>query len=227
MGTGNLRRHLKNCKMRSFMDVGKMILEKNSSGVDSRMPKFDADVFRELVALIIVRHDLPFQFIEYDGIRRCFTYLNADAKFVSRYTLKADVMKMFKREKEKLKVELSSVSGRISLTSDCWTSITTDGYISLTAHFVDNEWCLQKRILNFSFMPLPHSGIHMCDKVCGMLKDWEIQKKIFSITLDNATSNDVFAENLKGELDLFCVGGGGGVVFSCEVLCSYIESSGT
>lgn len=35
------------------------------------------------------------------------------------------------------------------LTSDLWTSIATDGYIYLTAHFVDSNWTLHKRILIF------------------------------------------------------------------------------
>ncbi|KMS99565.1 hypothetical protein BVRB_1g022610 [Beta vulgaris subsp. vulgaris] len=64
MGTGNLIRHVKNCKMRSFRDVGQMILEKSSSGLEHRIAKFDPDFFRELLSLTIVQHDLPFQFVD-------------------------------------------------------------------------------------------------------------------------------------------------------------------
>ncbi|KAL2902030.1 putative AC transposase [Bienertia sinuspersici] len=205
-GTGNLIRHVKNCKMRTFRDVGQMLLSKSTSSLELRMPKFDADEFRELLAAAIVRHDLPFQFVEYDGIKKCFSYLHPDFKSVTRNTIKADILKMYKRDKEKMRVELGEVSGKISLTSDCWTSITTDGYISLTAHYVDKYWCLQKRIINFCFMAPPHTGVHLSDHVFSLLKEWGIQKKIFSLTLDNASSNDVFAENLRGELDLVCGG---------------------
>ena len=149
---------------------------------------------------------MPFQFVEYDGIKKCFGYLHPDFKAVTRNTIKADVLKMYKKEKEKLRSELGEVSGRISLTSDCWTSITTDGYISLTAHFVDKFWCVQKRILNFCFMAPPHTGIHFSSHVFNLLKEWGIQKKIFSLTLDNASNNDVFAENLKWELELLSEG---------------------
>ncbi|XP_021735189.1 zinc finger BED domain-containing protein RICESLEEPER 2-like [Chenopodium quinoa] len=200
--TGNLHRHLKNCKQRSFRDVGQMILEKTSSGLGNRLPDFDAGYFRELLSIAIVEHDMPFQFVEFKGFRRCFNYLHPDFKPVTRNTIKYDVLKMYKREKEKLKAVLGSTCSRIALTSDCWTSLTTDGYISLTAHYVDNSWCLQKKILNFSYIGPPHTGIHLCDHVYGLLKEWGIQKNIFSITLDNASSNDVFAENLKGELEL-------------------------
>lgn len=205
-GTGNLIRHVKSCKMRTYRDVGQMLLEKTSSGLKSRVVKYDANEFRELVALAIVQHDLPFQFVEYVGIRKCFSYLHPDVKHITRNTIKADVLKMFKREKQKLRCELADIPGRISLTSDCWTSLVTDGYISFTAHYVDMSWTLQKRILNFSFLPPPHTGIHLCDHIFSLLKDWRIQKNIFSLTLDNASSNDVFADNIKGELDLICNG---------------------
>uniref|UniRef100_A0A803M5D0 BED-type domain-containing protein n=1 Tax=Chenopodium quinoa TaxID=63459 RepID=A0A803M5D0_CHEQI len=185
-GTGNLKRHIKKCKKRTFKD-GSTI---------------DYDIVREMLSIAVVKHDLPFQFAEYSAVRKLINYINPDVKLVSRNTLKADVLKMFKREKDKLKEELSVVKGRISLTSDCWTSITTDGYMSLTAHFVDNQWNLQKKILNFRFLPPPHTGVHMSDHVYDLLKEWGIQKKIMCITLDNASSNDVFADVIKNELDL-------------------------
>uniref|UniRef100_A0A803LW41 BED-type domain-containing protein n=1 Tax=Chenopodium quinoa TaxID=63459 RepID=A0A803LW41_CHEQI len=138
-GTGNLHRHLKNCKQRSFRDVGQMILEKTSSSLGNRLREFDANYFRELLSLAIVEHDMSFQFVEFKGFRRCFNYLHPDFKPVTRNTIKSDVLKMYKRGKEKLKVVLGSTCSRIALTSDCWTSITTDGYISLTAHYVDKS----------------------------------------------------------------------------------------
>uniref|UniRef100_A0A803LGY1 BED-type domain-containing protein n=1 Tax=Chenopodium quinoa TaxID=63459 RepID=A0A803LGY1_CHEQI len=206
-GTGNLKRHIKKCKKRTFKDVGQMIIDSSSSGsMMNRVPTIDYDIVREMLSIAVVKHDLPFQFAEYSAVRKLINYINPDVKLVSRNTLKADVLKMFKREKDKLKEELSVVKGRISLTSDCWTSITTDGYMSLTAHFVDNQWNLQKKILNFRFLPPPHTGVHMSDHVYDFLKEWGIQKKIMCITLDNASSNDVFADVIKNELDLVCGG---------------------
>uniref|UniRef100_A0A803MNZ9 hAT-like transposase RNase-H fold domain-containing protein n=1 Tax=Chenopodium quinoa TaxID=63459 RepID=A0A803MNZ9_CHEQI len=184
-------------------DVGQIIIDSSSSGsMMNRVPTIDYDIVREMLSIAVVKHDFPFQFAEYSAVRKLINYINPDVKLVSRNTLKADVLKMFKREKDKLKEELSVVKGRISLTSDCWTSITTDGYMSLTAHFVDNQWNLQKKILNFRFLPPPHTSVHMSDHVYDFLKEWGIQKKIMCITLDNASSNDVFADVIKNELDL-------------------------
>jgi hypothetical protein len=50
-------------------------------------------------------------------------------------------------EKDKIK-KIKSID-RISLTSDCWISNQTIGYMCLTAHYIDSDWKLQKRIINF------------------------------------------------------------------------------
>ncbi|XP_057533199.1 zinc finger BED domain-containing protein DAYSLEEPER-like [Amaranthus tricolor] len=157
--------------MWTFCDVGQMILENSTAGLENRLPVFDVADFRKLLALAIVRHDLRFQFVEYEGIRRLFSYLNPTTKTILHNTSKSDVVKMYEREKENLKFLLGSISSRICLTFDCWSSITSDRYITLTAHYVDDNWVLKKKLLNFCFMPPPHSGVHLSDHVCSLLKE--------------------------------------------------------
>ena len=77
----------------------------------------------------------------------------------------------------------------------------TDGYICLTAHFIDKNWVLSKRVLSFSFMPPPHNGISLAQKIYDLLQEWGIDKNIFSLTLDNASANDLCVENLKAKLN--------------------------
>ncbi|XP_057734699.1 zinc finger BED domain-containing protein RICESLEEPER 2-like [Arachis stenosperma] len=117
-------------------------------------------------------------------------------------TVKADIVKVHKREAAKLKKILVSIPNRICLTSDLWTSSTNEGFICLTAHFVDENWKLQSKILNFCHMPPPHTGFELSSKIFTLLTEWKVDKKIFSITLDNASSNDTCVEHLKSTLDV-------------------------
>ncbi|KAH9734523.1 putative AC transposase [Citrus sinensis] len=39
---------------------------------------------------------------------------------------------------------------RVSLTTDLWTSIKNMSYMVITAHFIDSDWCLNRRIISFS-----------------------------------------------------------------------------
>lgn len=60
--------------------------------------------------------------------------------------------------KEFLKNELAAIPSRVCLTSDMWTSVASNNYMCLTAHYVDLNWILQKRVLIFRHVPPSHSG---------------------------------------------------------------------
>ncbi|XP_059436041.1 zinc finger BED domain-containing protein RICESLEEPER 2-like [Corylus avellana] len=201
-GTGNLIKHSKTCGGRSSRDVGQMLLAGKAGSLGVSDSKFDPKKFRELLVAAVVKHDLPFSFVEYDGIRAVHQYLRPDVPFISRNTGKADLVKMYLREKQRVKSMLNDCPGRICLTSDLWTSLATNGYICLTAHFINKDWVLTKRVLNFSFMPPPHNGISLSDVIYNLLQEWGIENKIFSITLDNASSNDSCVGFLKEKLNM-------------------------
>jgi len=143
-GTRNLKRHLGKCKRRNFRDIGQLLLESRSGSLGNRLPLFDFNEFRQLLAYCVVRNELPFQFVEYEGVRDLLSYLNPDVKFVARNTTRNDAIKLFAKEKETLKSFLESFHGRLSFTSDWWTSLNTDGFISLTAHYIDANWVIYR-----------------------------------------------------------------------------------
>ena len=102
---------------------------------------------------------------------------------------------LYEEEKAKLKMFLSKQCGRVCLTTDTWTSIQNLNYMSLTAHFIDEDWKLHKKILNFS-QTTGHSGELIAKHVEACLNNWEL-KRVLSVTVDNATSNDVGVQYLK------------------------------
>ncbi|XP_039120478.1 zinc finger BED domain-containing protein RICESLEEPER 2-like [Dioscorea cayenensis subsp. rotundata] len=195
---GNMKRHISTCVRKDIRYVGQLLISSGSMSLSGN--KFDVETFRDLLTGAIIMHDLPFKFMEFEGIRAVLTYLKLDLNIVTRNTCKADCLKMFKREKQNIKNMLAVSPGRICLTSDCWSSLTTDGYIYLTAHFVDKSWVLHKRILNFCYMPPPHNGISLSEKIHSFLCDWGIDLRVFTLTLDNASTNDTCATLLKTQL---------------------------
>lgn len=160
------------------------------------------------MAKAIMMHNYPFLIVEHEGLRRVHNYLNLDVKSYTRNTAKADCIKIYKLEKAKLKRAFENICGRICLTSDLWSSGTSEGYICLTAHFIDHDCVLHSRIIIFCHFPPPHTGTLLSEKIFEFLKDWGIEKKIFSITLDNATNNYNMQNFLKAHLrgNLLCNG---------------------
>ena len=98
------------------------------------------------MAVCIVKHELPLQFCEYQGVKDMFSYLNPEVKVFTRRTTKNDVLKLFSNEKERLNYVLQSLAGQVSFTYDCWTFINIDRYISLTVHYIDRSCTLQNYV---------------------------------------------------------------------------------
>ncbi|CAA7020907.1 unnamed protein product [Microthlaspi erraticum] len=210
-GTSVMKRHHLRCiKKPKYGHVGNMIIDADGK---TKKLKIDQTVVREMFSKVIIRHDLPFAIVEYEEVRRFLQYLNRDYKLYSRNTAAMDVVKTWESEKKKLKLDLENIPSRICLTSDCWTAISGEGYISLTAHYVDEKWNLNSKILLFCDMPPPHTGDALASKIYECLKEWGIEEKIFTLTLDNASkiftltldnasANDTMQDILKERLNL-------------------------
>ncbi|KAH0635744.1 hypothetical protein KY289_035659 [Solanum tuberosum] len=198
-GTSHLKRHLIKCKKVKFYDLGQMYMDQQGN-IQSR--KIDQLISREKLAEAIIEHDLPYSFVEYKKIRAWADYVNPELVMPSRNTSVVDVQKVYFREKEKLKQVLVKIPNRVCLTSNCWTASTSEGYLCLIAQYIDDNWKVVSKILNFCRMIPPHTGVELAATIYDCLKEWGIDRKVFSITLDNATNNDSMQTILKGHLGL-------------------------
>ncbi|CAH9082608.1 unnamed protein product [Cuscuta europaea] len=117
----------------------------------------------------------------------------------SRMTVVRDVYKLFSDEKKKLQAEIKKQNQRVCLTTDCWTSLQNINYMCLTAHYIDVEWNLCKKVLNFCQIS-SHKGELVGKVIESCLHDWGIDR-VLTITVDNASSNDTMIAFLKRKLN--------------------------
>ena len=159
---------------------------------------FDQEAIRKALAHMLIVDELPFKFVEGDGFKKFMASCCPRFKIPSRWTFSRDCHSVYLDEKVKLKEFLHNNCNRISITTDCWTSNQRINYMCVTGHFIDNEWKLQKRILNF--VPVSsHRGEYIASALENCLLDWGL-KSIFSITVDNASSNDTAINCFKKKL---------------------------
>ncbi|KAF3637652.1 hypothetical protein FXO38_23636 [Capsicum annuum] len=93
------------------------------------------------------------------------------------------------------------MQSRICLTTDTWTSVQRINYMYLTAHFIDRDWVFHKRILNFC--PITsHQGNHLVECISNCFLDWNVDN-VFSVTVDNASSNNITVSALSKKLDMW------------------------
>jgi len=122
--TSHLHRHISSCNLVSFKNIQQMIIGQEGK---VRSKKIDQLVSREMCAQAIIEHDLPYSFVEYRKIVAWVKYLNPDVIMPSRNTIVSDVNKIYENEKSKLKEEMVNIPNRICLTSDVWTTCTSEG----------------------------------------------------------------------------------------------------
>ncbi|XP_019198271.1 PREDICTED: zinc finger BED domain-containing protein RICESLEEPER 2-like [Ipomoea nil] len=156
---------------------------------------FDQDLIRRALAEMIILDELPFRIVEGQGFRKFVFVCCPRFKIPSRWTISRDIFKIFSDERLNLKKFFRTSSQRVSITTDTWTSVQRINYMCITAHFINSEWKLQKKII--SFVPIySHKGESIAKALESYLMDWGL-KSVFSVTVDNASSNDTALGFLK------------------------------
>ncbi|KAH9687278.1 BED-type domain-containing protein [Citrus sinensis] len=147
------------------------------------------DACRRAVTKMIIMGELPLSFVDNKGFRHFCSVAIPQFVMPSRRTVGRDVMDLFFEEKIMLKSLICNNKQRVSLTTDLWTSVQNMSYMVITAHFIDSDWCLNRRIISFSVIE-DHRGKTIGKKIVACLQDWGIER-LFAITVDNASTNDV------------------------------------
>ena len=197
-GTSSLRNHILTCKKmphskdkrQSLLTLLPDVVEAPGSETVGVLGswKFDQDLIRKKLSEMVIVDELPFKFVEREGFQKLMYACCPRFKIPSRWTISRDIYNIFLSERLKLKTFLKDKCQRVCLTTDSWTSIQRLNYMCITAHFIDNEWKLHKKIL--SFVPLTsHRGEYIAKAIENCLLDWGL-KNVFTVTVDNASSND-------------------------------------
>jgi len=109
---------------------------------------------RESIAKTIIIDELPFRFVENTGFRLMMPVCCPSHNMPSRITIISDIYHIYVDERVKLKEYLSHSCQRVCVTTDTWNSLQRINYIVAIAHFIDNDWKLHKKILNFCAIPV-------------------------------------------------------------------------
>jgi hypothetical protein len=111
-----MRRHLNLCEPRLKMHAMVEKLESSvlSSDTDVLINwKFDNKVTRcELIRLLVL-HELPFSFVEYDGFRSYSLSLNPLTESIPRNTLKSNCVEAFKNQRRPIRDMLMGFNCRV------------------------------------------------------------------------------------------------------------------
>ncbi|KAL5787328.1 hypothetical protein ACOSP7_004277 [Xanthoceras sorbifolium] len=127
---------------------------------------------------------------------------------MSRNTLKSEIFKLYNIERDKTLKLLENIESKVAITTDMWTSSTKVGYMVVTMHFIDKSWVLHSRIMRFIHVLSPHDGKSLGDQLMKCLLDWNVDRKLSVITVDNCSTNDSMIDKIKNKFsDALLLGG--------------------
>jgi hypothetical protein len=151
-GTTHLRNHIASCQSRqvrkglkqSTLKLGK---DKNGAVLLDKYV-FDKQVARKELALMICLHEYPLSMVDHAGFRRFCAAMQPLFKVMSRNTIKKDILDMYEVQRRSMLNFFQQCQSRIAVTTDMWTANhQKKGYMSVTVHFIDNDWKLKSFLL--------------------------------------------------------------------------------
>ena len=121
---------------------------------------------------------------------------------------------MFENKKGSLKNKLKDVEN-IALTTDCWMSRSQEGYMTVTAHYIE-DWQHHSAILDTSPVaqldmgdsndngPQRHTAPALAQQLKNVAEQWQIEDKISVVVNDNASNTKGVGNLAFGVPDVGC-----------------------
>lgn len=162
--------------------------------------KFDQERSRMDLARMVILHGYPLAMVDHIGFKVFVKNLQPMFDIATNSALELDCIAIYEKEKQKVYGILNRLRGRISVAVDLWNSPENARYLCLTAHYVDEEWKLQKKILNFIMIDAAHTEDIHSEVVIKCLMDWDIERRLFSMTFGDLFTSDDIVSRIKDHL---------------------------
>ncbi|KAJ8025314.1 Zinc finger BED domain-containing protein DAYSLEEPER [Holothuria leucospilota] len=191
--------------------------EKNSSTLDSFVAKTvchpqKMEKLNYATCDMIAKDALPVSFVEGDGFCDLMKAIEPSYTVPSRKTVSTLLLAKFVAKKMNVKAAIEGMAS-VSLTTDCWTSRASEGYMTVTAHSIDEAW----RNVSFVLDTTPvggadredvvvrHTAAALTQQMSAIVEEWALEEKLGAIVHDNASNVKNIGRSL-GVDDVPCAG---------------------
>jgi len=153
---------------------------------DSLLSKSRETVFEEFVVSFIIKDMKPVSIVESIGFQEMIKAVSStrfSSHIPSRRTLCRAIDKRFDSARADLKSRLEGQL--VSLTTDCWTSRSTQNYLGITVHWIDRtNFHLHSSPLDVIPFPESHTAVNLSNTLLHVIDEWDLN--VQAMTTDNA-----------------------------------------
>ena len=114
------------------------------------------------------------------GFKALITTLEPGYVMPSRKTIKNLVYYKHEQGNKQL-IDLLSTTTSVSLTTDIWTSMANEAYITISAHWISPSWEVISCVLDTKEFPDSHTGVAIPEKILETMEAYNIKDKVSTI----------------------------------------------
>ncbi|XP_055034115.2 E3 SUMO-protein ligase ZBED1-like [Misgurnus anguillicaudatus] len=146
-----------------------------------------AEKITQTIGKFIEMDMLPLSIVEGNGFQELIHLLEPAYQIPSRRTITRLVETHYEERKQQLFKELSKAE-RVALTTDCWTALTAESYITITCHFISDDWQINSAVLLTESLPGRHTADHLAEKMIEAVDQWGLKGRVIACVHDNAAN---------------------------------------
>lgn len=130
----------------------------------------------------------PFSVVNDNGFRHFINLLDPKYVIPSKFTIREKIMKdMYNKCVLKLKGILKDIHF-VAITTDSWTSVSTESYLAITCHFIDQNFNLNSSLLAVPKVNEQHTSENLANVLQQIFDEWQIGSKVSCIVTDSAAN---------------------------------------
>ncbi len=155
--------------------------------IRQKCDKGRAEKMTQLIAEMTAEDLLPISFVEGEGFKRLMNYVKPHYTVPSRKTVTARIDALYEKCACSLKDSLSKPA-RVAITTDSWTSLTAESYMTLTCHYI-NEWKIHNAVLETRGFEERHTAVNIANYLKDATEKWLLSsEKVMACVHDNAAN---------------------------------------
>ena len=117
--------------------------------------------------------------IEGEGFCELINYREPEYQKPARRTVTSKIEKHYEERSRALKEQLTTV-GNVALTTDCWTALTTESYITITFHYIDKDWQIKSAVLLTQHLSDRHTAENLAEKLNSAVQTWGVSPQVWT-----------------------------------------------
>ncbi|KZS02545.1 Uncharacterized protein APZ42_000377, partial [Daphnia magna] len=140
------------------------------------------------LGLYISRAMQPLSLVEEKNFREFVLHIDPRLTIPCRNTMTHTILpNLYREAKAKLVKELEGIK-QVALTTDCWTSINNEGYMTVTVHYLSDKLKMVSRVLNTIMIEESHTAVNLAKELRKIVTEWNLMNKISAVVTDNAAN---------------------------------------